>query len=204
MHGLIFERWIDDTFFEGYRPPSPTEKWDVPAAVNRTHGGVPVNPKAAKYGGPVDLGDALRQFDIQEPFVLVIGYWKQDGPTKKRFVNVVAVRIEPEQWRKLWGPITRADLEKLDAAIKDRALTPAQARAAAKKIKNAAPFTDSVIVVNPKIDSKTQRRLQCSLRFSDVFKFLAAGVDQKVQSLPTLWGVALPRELPSAPRTKNS
>ncbi len=199
-HGLLFERWICDTFFNGYRPSHYTQQWDIPASANLSHGGVPVNPKAAKYGTPVDLGDALRQFDIAEPFILAIGYWQQDGGAK-RFVNLVAPRIEPAQWRALWHPITRADLERLDAVIKDRSLTPAQARAAAKKIKNAPPFTQARIVVNPKIDSKSQRRLQCSLRFADVFTHLAPGADLAPHPRPTLWGVEFPAHLASPPRT---
>ncbi|HWA86911.1 MAG TPA: hypothetical protein VG710_11855 [Opitutus sp.] len=200
-HGLVFEAWIDDTFFGGYRPPGYTQKWDIPASANRDHGGVPVNPKAAKYRTPVDLGDALRQFDIAEPFILVIGYWRQDGDAK-RIVNIVAPRIDPAAWRKLWGPVTRADLERLDAVVKDKSLTPAQARAAAKKIKHAAPFNDpaAIIEVNPKIDSHMQRRLQCSLRFADVFKFLAPGADPTEQAHPTLWGVEFPAAIVSKPR----
>lgn len=201
-HGLIFEAWIRDTFFDGYAPPSYTQKWDIPAAANTLHGGVPVNPKAAKEHTPVDLGDALRQYDIAEPFILVIGYWRQDGE-KKRFVNIVAPRIEPEAWHKLWGPVTRADLERLDAVIKDRTLSPAEARREALAIKNAPPFTGSVIVVNPKIDSKTQRRLQCSLRFEDVFQFLAPGSDPASQEIPSLWGVPFPGEVASASRVLN-
>lgn len=199
QHGLVFEAWVRDTFFDGYKPASYTQKWDIPAAQNKTHGGVPVNPKAAKYGTPVDLGDALRQFRIAEPFILVIGFWRQEGD-EKRFVHIVAPRIEPASWKKLWGPVTLADLEKLDAVIKDKSLTPEQARAAALKIKNAPPFTHSVIVVNPKIDSKTQRRLQCSLRFEDVFKFLAPGADSRAQEHAALWGVEFPQPIASKPR----
>jgi hypothetical protein len=198
-HGLVFEEWIRDTFFDGYAPSSYTQKWDIPAAANKLHGSVPVNPKAAKERTPVDLGDALRQYDIAEPFILVIGYWRQDGE-RKRFVNIVAPRIEPDAWRKLWGPVTRADLERLDAVIKDRSLDYTEARKRAQAIKNAHPFTGSVIVVNPKIDSKTQRRLQCSLRFEDVFKFLAPNADPAPQETPSLWGVPFPGEVASAPR----
>ena len=103
-------------------------------------------------------------------------------------------------WKKLWGPVTLADLQRLDAVIKDKSLTPAQARAAALKIKNAPPFTQSVIVVNPKIDEKNQRRLQCSLRFADVFKHLAPAADPRPQERPALWGVAFPRAVASKPR----
>ncbi len=199
QHGLVFEQWVRDTFFDGYRPPNYTQKWDIPAAINRNFGGVPVNPKAAKYGTPVDLGDALRQFKIEEPFILVIGFWRQEGD-EKRFVNIVAPRIDPEAWRTLWGPVTLADLQRLDAVIKDKSLTPEQARAAASKIKNSPPFTQSVIVVNPKIDSKTQRRLQCSLRFVDVFKHLVPGGNPAMQDDPALWGVAFPTTVASKSR----
>lgn len=198
-HGLVFEEWVRDTFFAGYRPPGYTQPWDIPASANRDHGGVPVNPKAVKWGTPLDLGDALRQFKIDEPFLLVVGYWQQAGD-EKQFVHILAPRIEPPLWRRLWHPITRADLERLDAVIKDRSLTPEQARAAAQKIKNAPPFTQAVIQVNPKIDSRTQRRLQCSLRFDEVFKELAPDAVKAPQTPAALWGIEFPQPIASKAR----
>lgn len=198
-HGLVFETWIRDTFFGGYQPAGYTQKWDIPAAINRDHGGVPVNPKAAKYRTPVDLGDALRQYDIAEPFILVVGYWVQDGD-EKRFVNIAAPRIEPETWRQLWGPVTRADLEKLDAVVKDRSLDYREARKRAQAIKASPPFTEAIIEVNPKIDAQGQRRLQCSLRSDDFFKHLAPDAPQGVQKTPSLWGVPFPAPVKSGPR----
>ncbi len=196
-HGVVFEKWIRDTFFDGYKPEFYTQKWDIPAEANkRDH--IPVNPKATKYRSAVDLGDALRQYDIHEPFWLVIGYWQQNG-TKKRFVNVVAARVEPDEYRKLWGKVTRADLEKLDAIIKD---TPnhVTARQLAQKLKREAPFNTSLISLNPKIDSKHQRRLQCSLTFARVFKYLAPKADPSVQLKPQLWGIPVELEVESGPR----
>jgi len=190
-HGVAFEKWVRDTFFDGYQPVGYTQKWDIPAAANPRHGKIPVNPKAAKSGAPVDLGDALRQFDINEPFLLIIGYWVQD-PEGKRLVNILPVRITPRIWRKLWGSITRADLERLDAVIKDRSLTPAEARRRAQEMKSQPPFSEAVMVLNPKIDSKTQRRLQCSLRFEDVLRHLAPGAESAAVSTPALWGIPFP------------
>lgn len=189
-HGVVFEKWVREVFFDGYTPSGYTQKWDIPAAANQRHGGIPVNPKAAKYRGPVDLGDALRQFDIEEPFLLVIGYWEEKAGVR-RMVSINTARVEPGVWRRLWGDITRADLEKLDAVIKDRSLSPEEARRRAQEIKRQPPFAHAVITLNPKIDSKTQRRLQCSLSFSEVSRRLFSEPPLP-QDPPMLWGVAWP------------
>jgi len=187
-HGLVFEKWVRDTFFEGYKPASYTQRWDIPAAANRAHGGIPVNPKAVKHGTPVDLGDALRQYAIDEPFLLIIGFWQQDGDMK-RIVNIIAPEISPALWRQLWGPVTTADLLKLDALIKDTGPSVEETRRRALKMKNSPPFSEAIIQVNPKIDNHGQRRLQCSLRFGDVFRNLAPGADPQPQAHPALFGV---------------
>lgn len=205
VHGLVFEHWVCDTFFSGYRPSGYTQKWDVPASANRLPDpaltGLPANPKATKFGAPVGLGDALRQYDIDEPFLLILGYWQQPAPDQKRFVKLVAPRIDPAAWRKLWGPVTRADLERLDTLIKDRSLTPAEARRLAQEMKSRPPFSEAVFTLNPKIDSKTQRRLQCSLPYGDVFKHLAPGTSPEPEETPALWGVSYPGPVASKPRS---
>ena len=198
-HGLVFEQWVRDSFFAGYQPASYTQRWDIPATANKAHGGLPVNPKAIKYGAAVDLGDALRQFEIDEPFLLIIGFWRQDGDTK-RIVNIVASEISPSVWRQLWAPVTRADLLRLDTLIKDRSRPPEKIRRLVLQMKNAAPFTLAVMQLNPKIDAKGQRRLQCSLRFGDFFKRLAPEADRAPQANPTLFGVAYPGPISSKPR----
>ncbi len=203
-HGLLFEHWVCDTFFGGYRPDGYTQKWDVPARANRLPdpalAGLPVNPKATRLGAPVGLGDALRQYDVDEPFLLVLGFWEQSGPGQKRFVKILAPRVEPAAWRALWGPVTRADLERLDAVVKDRSLSPAEARRRAQSMKDRPPFSKAVFVLNPKIDEKGQRRLQCSLRYADALKHLAPGVSPEPDETPALWGVPFPGAVDSAPR----
>jgi hypothetical protein len=202
-HGYVFEKWVRDTFFGGYVQPDYTQKWDIPKEVNKFHGGLPCNMKAVKYGTPVDMGDALRQFQVDEPFILIIAFWQQEGD-RKRIVNIVAPTVTPAAYRKLWAPITLEDLKRLDAVVKDRALGYREARAAAQKLKSAPPFTRATITVNPKIDEKSQRRLQCSLSFKNLFKHLAPEADSKPQREPRLFGVNAPGPFPSAPRSFNS
>lgn len=198
-HGLLFEKWLRDTFFGGYEPESYTQKWDIPASANPNHGGIPVNPKAAKIGTPIGFGDALRQFDIDESFLLIVGFWEQVSPLEKHWTNVQAVTVEPEIWSKLWHPVTRRDLEKLDALIKDKSLSLEEAREAAKVLKAQAPFSEAVFQVNPKIDA-SQRRLQCSLRFDDFFRHLASGASPASQTSPSVFGVPVPARFESGSR----
>ncbi|MCB1275344.1 hypothetical protein [Prosthecobacter sp.] len=198
-HGLMFEQWLRETFFRGYEPQSPTQKWDVPAEANKDHGHLPVNPKATKHGTPINLGDALRQFEIDEAFLLIVGFWQQVTAEEKRWRNVQTVTVTPEMWRKLWGPITKSDLERLNAVIKDKTLSIEETRVRAQGIKSKPPFTSAVIQVNPKIDA-SQRRLQCSLRFDDFFKHLAPEASSEPQVRPMVFGVPVPPRFESSPR----
>lgn len=198
-HGLVFERWVRDTFFGGYKPASNTQRWDIPASANRDHGAIPVNPRTVKHGSAVDLGDALRQYGIDEPFLLIIGFWQQEGEVK-RIVNIIAPEISPELWRKLWGPVTYADLRRLDALIKDTGPSIEETRRLALKMKNSPPFSEAVIQLNPKIDHHGQRRLQCSIRFNDLFRHLAPRADPSPQARPALFGVEYPGPIASKPR----
>jgi hypothetical protein len=203
VHGVIFEQWIRDTFFHGYKPRSYTQKWDIPADKNTEHGGIPANPKAAKYGTPVDMGDALRQFRVAEEkqnFLLIVGFWDQDGENKK-WTNGVVAEVSPETYQKLWDPVTKEELEKLDAVVKDKSLSLEEARAQAQKIKSRIPFSKAIMQVNPKLDAK-QRRLQCSIRFGDFFHYLAPNAESLRQDKPMIWGVPMPEEFKSPPRRR--
>lgn len=200
-HGVMFEQWVRDTFFEGYKPKSYTQTWDIPAEVNKNHGGIPANPKAIKWASPVDLGDALRQFRIAERgerFLLIVGFWEQEDDTK-RWVRAVAAEVTPEQYRALWSPVTLADLQKLDAVVKNKTLTLEEARKQAQAMKQRVPFSKAILQVNPKIDAN-QRRLQCSVRFGDFFHFLAPSEEVLKREKPTLWGVRLPEAFVSPAR----
>jgi len=198
-HGVAFEEWIRQTFFDHYQPKSYTQKWDIPKEANLRHGHIPVNPKATEYGTPVGLGDALRQFDIHEPFLLIIGYWKEEGKTK-RYVKVLTPVVSPEIWRELWKPITRDDLLKLDAIVRDRSVDYRESRRLAQALKAQAPFSKAIITLNPKIDGHGQRRLQCSLSFPKVMEFLSPGTSPAEEISPQLFGVPVPGPFYSPPR----
>ena len=136
------------------------------------------------------LGDALRQYDIDEPFLLVVGFWRQEGGDKK-FVQSLVARISPEQWRNLWAPVTQADLEGMDRLVKDTALPIDEVRREVLRRKKQPPFSEAVIQLNPKID-KSQRRLQCSISYVRLFRNLAPGRDRTAQPSAEIFGRTVP------------
>ena len=115
-------------------------------------------------------------------------------------MNAQAVTVQPAAWRKLWHPVTKADLEKLVAVIKDKSLSLDKARARAKEMKARPPFSEAVMQVNPKID-RSQRRLQCSLSFREFFQHLAPGASPEKTDRPMIFGVPVPAKFESSPRT---
>jgi hypothetical protein len=213
QHGLDFEAWLKETFFKSLKPSGYTDKWDIEnytfngecGAHTLGFSGLPISVKTCKYGSPIGFGDALRQYENTQDFLLIVGFWRQQGRAKK-FVAVKAVPVSAKMWKSLFEEkVSRYELEtdtlrddfetmsskirKLDSVIKDRGTTYQTARKLAKEVKAELPAVD--IVLNPKIDSKNQRRLQCSLPFKTFWNTLAQSapfVDEDCM----FWGKQVP------------
>jgi hypothetical protein len=204
QHGFAFEKWVVELakhlnpdkshLLAGY-----TDKWDLPEELNPVADGEPVSIKTAKWNSGIGFGDARRQFQVDHTFTLVVGFWERSG-LRKRVVKIVPVLVQPDLWASLWEPITFSDLEKLDAQIKNRGYSFKEARQLAQRAVTSAPFADSVFRANPKIDSKVQRRLQCSLTQENFFKHLAPKITGDKEDEPKLWGHAIPPFLPGRAR----
>ena len=182
-HGFQFEDWLKKQFFDIFY----TSKWDVPGELNPQHRGVPISIKTAKWHGSIYFGDALRQFDVNEPFDLVVAFWRL-YKGKKKIVKITEVLIQPADWRKWWGSLERKDLEELDLSIKNREASHEAARRRAQEIKRRLAGRGGIVTLNPKIDSKTQRRLQCSIAFSDFFQQVVKEESPTEDSEFCLWG----------------
>ncbi len=208
-HGFSFEQWIRETFFGSYEGVY-SQKWDVPPEHNRSKlvpaefRGLPVSIKTTKQGSPVNLGDALRQFQVTEDFVMICGIWKQANREEKHLVAIGAALFRAAAWRQLWSPLKLAELKELDDTVKDRGLTYVEARLRAKKWQAIhKPGSDAGLRINPKIDSKEQRRVQCSLPFATYCGAAGLG-DMTAESAGApaqLFGKRYPGVIKSPPRT---
>ncbi len=182
-HGLKFEDWLKKTFFDIYY----TSEWDIPEQLNPIKRGGPISIKTAKWRGSVYFGDALRQFDVDHNFTLIVGFWVHEG-NRKRIVKITEDVVTKEKWRSYWSNLVREDLLKLDRTIKNRKLGYIKARKKAKEIKSEIESKLGIITLNPKIDSKTQRRLQCSIPSKEFFRHII-GIENPTEDKEFIvWG----------------
>lgn len=189
IHGFKFEDWLKKTFFDIYY----TSEWDIPEKLNPNPAGGPISIKTAKWRCSVYFGDALRQFQINQQFTLIVGFWKSEA-NKKKIVKILEAVVSLKKWKEIWKPLTIETLMELDNLIKDRSVSPEAARKhIQERLSNLRNSKPTIITLNPKIDSKTQRRLQCSLSFPNFFKYLAGIAPDAVEedTVFLLWGEKL-------------
>lgn len=206
QHGFVFEAWVLDVFFGGYRGEYG-QKWDIPAGHNQSSllppelRSLPVSVKSIKYGSPIALGDVLRQRTIDTDFLMIVGFWRQENSAEKNIVEIAAVKFSHEDWQALWNNLTLESLQEIDGHIKNFGLHYSRARADVKQWKLRPEVRNCRLTINPKIDSKAQRRIQCSLPFSLFWKL--AGRKPDPSPRPTLFGQIFPNPILSPSRTFN-
>lgn len=172
-HGKQFEDHLKAALFPGAADHgrSPTSAFDVEAQFNKERG-VPCSIKTAKAGSPVCMADARRMWGIgNEPSELIVAEWVSEGPNKKQFKRVHRFLFTPEVHQELIGQVTAEQVERIHEGMKEFGLGQHKAaRRWAREQKEAlAPVASTAkITLNPKIDSHTQRRLQCSVKLADL------------------------------------
>lgn len=203
-HGFTFEKWVRDHFFSGYAG-NYMQKWDVPpdqnnhTSVPSKFHNLPVSIKTAKLGSPIGLGDVLRQRQIDRDFLMIVGFWEQRSKTDKWIVEIGCARFSAADWQNLWGQLTLVEISSIDAVVKNLSEHYSTVRRKAQEWKRGAAVKSSVIVINPKIDSKTQRRIQCSLPFKTFWEVV--GRAPQTQNEPELWRQVFPNPIKSSART---
>ena len=166
-HGKAFEGHVKTLFYGG---PDKGNKlnslFDIDASV--TGDGLPKNVKTSK-GSTIDLADARAWWSIKEDYTLTLGRYVQKANIKD-FYEVLEWKITKNQHKDLLGGIPASSIEHFHNSLtKYGAGEHEKARSWAKAHKKT--FSSSPTTLNPKVDSKMQRRLQCSItikRLTDI------------------------------------
>lgn len=180
QHGFVVEDLLKkevDRYaaHQGVSPPQIesryTAKFDIPSHRDPYGQALPTSVKTSRFIGPrtlVCLSDAVRIAGLTEvpKMRLLVALYQQEGANKV-FSEVREYLIEDEEWRKIMGDAPAELIEDFHLALKEPDHKKARAVAREWKRRMADEFP-SAMRWNPKIDSKNQRRLQCSVRLEDI------------------------------------
>ena len=128
-------------------------------------------------GNTVDCGDILRRRQ-ETDYNLVVGCYSQVGDNKV-FYSEYTFYIRPEHEQKLWGKMNYNQLAEYVDYIKNiPAGREAQQETKIERtvLKNCIEDKNALFKIHPKVDSKKQRRVDCSVKMSDLMK---AGIEYK-------------------------
>lgn len=166
LHGKKFEDFIKACgLFPGASDSarSVNAGFDIEARFDRLLG-LPTSIKASGNDSAA-LSDARRFFALDEPFRMIVGRYDQ-VERQKVFARVYEFILTPDALSALRGALTLHDVTEFHHGLLIDRFPHGhhqEARGWAKARKAELAHLPTRIVMNPKIDSKAQRRLQCSV-----------------------------------------
>lgn len=159
--------------------------------------------KVSKDGKSIGCGDILRfmRHCRDGEFIMVVGAWQQVTPEIKRYDTIYEFNIKPADYTTLWAGITEDIVTPFVEYV--RSIEPGKAAQMAnrklwKERRQAIYDTcgQGLCAIDAKIDSKNQRRVQCSVKID---KLIESGIEH-VKYETEYKGIKLPYEQNSSPR----
>lgn len=184
QHGLIFEDFkikeitgLSKTEYDILKYGGYTSKFDLVDGiiVDKNY-----SIKTTKTNR-IDCGDVLSRMKELD-YILIIGAYKQIGDYKI-FYGEYTFNIKPQHYEILWGSMTYEKVKIFDDYVKSIPFGKdgqQNTLIERKKLKNLIQCNKSLYKLNPKVDSKNQRRVQCSINLKDLIK---SGIDYQYKSL---------------------
>jgi hypothetical protein len=159
--------------------------------------------KVSKDGKSIGCGDIIRfiRHSRDDEFTMVVGSWQQISPTIKQYNCIYEFNITPADYTKLWNRITEEVMQPFVDYVKS--IEPGKpAQLANRKIwkeRRQAIYDacgQGLCAIDAKIDSKNQRRVQCSIKID---KLIDSGIAHSKYETEYK-GIKLPYEQISSPR----
>lgn len=206
-HGFMWENEIRVKVFELPPEMNDTKKNDICCEQNKFDNNENCSIKTTG-GNDINCSDILRFFDgdFDKKYTIILIKYKQESDTKKTVKEILEINYTIELRNILFGTITRGVLEEYINLIK--AIPPGSASEEIKKEyklkKNMLQKEYNMrINISPKVDSSTQRRVQCSItKIDELFKQYPHFIISQTTE-PILRGVYITKEITSTKRIRN-
>lgn len=209
-HGFVWEKDILCNIYgatkEELKEIKYTNRIDLPAHLNRLDK-CNISVKTTQDENTVCMADCLRVFDAVSsgtPKHMVVVHYKQIENTKN--VRTITEVDLTDSRDLLFGTLTRSQIEELVEVVKSvpKGSKPdPQEKNKIDSLRDSLQKLSGAILLNVKIDSKNQRRLQCS--FNKFQKFLEENPERIVATSNTneFRGGTISSQIISGPRVFN-
>lgn len=177
-HGFIWENEIREKVFKLKPCVNDTRKYDIPKIENRFNRNENISIKTTSSDN-VYCGDVLRFYKSSETTMIILKY-KQQG-VYKRINEIIEINLEQKLKNILFGNIPIEPLKQYVEAVKN--IPKGKVLNKDYKIQKNKLEKDfnMMISISPKVDSKTQRRVQCSFSLKDIdTEFIITKTDQPI------------------------
>jgi hypothetical protein len=193
-HGFDFENEIRCKVFGLPADVNNTDKWDIPKGVNKFDPNENISIKMTG-GSSIGCSDIIRFHGInfEEKNTMILGQYTQSGRWYKTIDTLSEITYTEEFHRVLFGGCPKSELANYVAYIKT--VSRADSKEYLAKKKALQKKYNMNIVINPKVDSKKQRRVQCSIPLKLFKKY-----PQFIKNVELLRGVAVNRKYRSSRR----
>lgn len=129
----------------------------------------------------IDCADIQKKMQHKE-YNLIVGKYDQVGDSKV-FHTEYVFSIQPEHYNLLWGSMRVDDIDAFVNYVKSipsGKVAQQDSKVARKIFKEEIQDKKALYSINPKVDSKNQRRVQCSLKITEL---IAAGIPYTERSI---------------------
>lgn len=202
LHGFVWEKSIRTEVF-GLSPTaaSYTAVHDIAKEENKFDSTENISVKCTGIAS-VCMGCPRRIFaydPADRHTAIIVQYSQQD--TTKHVERILELSLDDKQ--ALFGDVTLEDIEALEALIKSvpAGPVPAESKERIHALKADLNRKSGLLHFNPKLDSKNQRRLQCSIPRADR---IPTALVRAESSDGTVRGVSIPRDIVSSRRIRNA
>jgi len=165
-HGLFWDSEIREKVFELPKCKNDTKKYDISCEENKFNNFENISIKTSSNNN-IDCGDILRFYngDFTNKYTIILIRYTQTGEFKK-INEIIEIDYNIQLRDYLFGTITEEILTNYVNAIKSIPDGPVntEIKNTYKKLKNKLQKDYGMnINISPKVDSKKQRRVQCSI-----------------------------------------
>ena len=164
-HGFIFENRVRVAY--GLQPnQNDTHIHDISKEELGTNENVSIKLTGSDT---IYMGDILRVFNYDfenETHTIIVGKYSQITPEIKQIQKIYKINFTKSLHNYLFGNITFEELQKYDQLVKKIPHGPVseiQKNIYKQQKKELITKYNMKLVINPKVDSKQQRRVQCSI-----------------------------------------